>query len=170
MDLETKEVDGKLVPYALSIYDGKNSKFFYRSDYKDSYDLLRNSLISLMLRKDHGHVVYLHNFSRFDGIFLLRVINDLSDKVEPIKRKGDLINVQLFFSEYSIHFRDSNLLLFSSLGSLAKAFKVGEKGIFPYKFANEVPLDYEGEVPDKSYFDEKVSSSTYSSYKNKFVN
>lgn len=153
MDLETKEVDGKLVPYAVSTYDGKNSKFFYRSDYKDSYDLLRNSLISLMLRKYHGHVVYLHNFSRFDGIFLLRVISDLSDKVEPIKRKGDLINVQLFFSEYKIHFRDSLLLLHSPLGSLAKAFKVGEKGIFPYKFANEVLLDYEGEVPDKKYFD-----------------
>nr|YP_009493135.1 DNA-directed DNA polymerase [Ganoderma leucocontextum]AWJ63930.1 DNA-directed DNA polymerase [Ganoderma leucocontextum] len=121
-----------------------------------------------MLRKYHGHVVYLHNFSRFDGIFLLRVISDLSDKVEPIKRKGDLINVHLFFSEYSIHFRDSNLLLHSSLGSLAEAFHVDEKGIFPYKFINEVPLDYEGPVPDKTYFDGKVSTSTYSAYKNRF--
>lgn len=144
MDLETKEVDGKLVPYAVSIFDGTKSKLFYLSDYKDSYDLLKISLIYLMLRKYHGHVVYLHNFSRFDGIFLLRVISDLSDKVEIIKRKRDIINVQLFFSEYSIHFRDSFLMLPSSLGKLAKSFNVENKSIFPYKFVNEISLDYEG--------------------------
>ena len=95
MDLETKEVDGKLVPYAVGIYDGKKSNFYYLSDYKDSYDLLKNSLLSLMLRKYHGHVIYLHNFSHFDVIFLIRVISDLSGKVEIIKRKEDIINVQL---------------------------------------------------------------------------
>nr|YP_009493062.1 DNA-directed RNA polymerase [Ganoderma tsugae]AWJ63857.1 DNA-directed RNA polymerase [Ganoderma tsugae] len=169
MDLETKVVEGKLVPYAVSIYDGKESKFFFLSDYKDSYDLLRNALISLMLRKYNGHIVYLHNFSHFDGIFLIRVISDLSNKVKLLKTKQQkIVNVQLFFSEYSINFRDSNLLFNASLDALAKTYNVGEKDIFPYDFINEVSLDYEGEVPDKIYFSKKVSDKNYENYKNRF--
>ena len=56
------------------IYDGKESKILYLSDYENSDDLLSNA-ISIMLRKYNGYRVYLHNFSQFDGIFLIKILS-----------------------------------------------------------------------------------------------
>ena len=41
MDLETINIDGKLSPYAVSIYDGKNFTFFQISDYAIIEDMLQ---------------------------------------------------------------------------------------------------------------------------------
>ena len=62
MDLETYNDMGTLRPYAVSYYDGKESKSFYLTDYKDSADMLTSSIKSLMLRKYNNYKVYLHNF------------------------------------------------------------------------------------------------------------
>ena len=42
-----------------------------------------------------------------------------------------------FILKYKISFRDSYLMLPTSLAKLAKQFKVVNKGIFPYKFVND---------------------------------
>jgi len=36
MDLETKEIEGNLTPYCVSIFDGKKSYSFYITDYENS--------------------------------------------------------------------------------------------------------------------------------------
>ena len=66
MDLETINIDGKLSPYAVSIYDGKKFTFFYLSDYAIIEDMLIDAIRYLMQRKYDSYFVYLHNFSKLD--------------------------------------------------------------------------------------------------------
>lgn len=66
---------------------------------------------------------------------LFKIIAELGN-VKPIIYNGRLISISLNWGKYVIHFKDSYQLLPSSLRSLAKAFNVLEKSIFPYYFVN----------------------------------
>ena len=65
------------------------------------------------------------------------------------------------------------LLLPKSLKELSKAFKVTQKGIFPYAYVNkkDISLDYVGDVPEYKYFESKlISYQEYKEYSNRFNN
>lgn len=112
----------------------------------------------------------IHNFSRFDAVFLLSIMTDLSDKVFPIMRDGKYINLRFEYGElYKLYFRDSLLLLPASLRSLAKNFNVENKGLFPYKFVNNsnMTLDYEGKIPEYEFFD-GITKEEYNEYCKEF--
>ena len=138
MDLETINVNGKLIPYVIAHYVGTSSQTFYVTDYRDHKDMLIACIKSLMQRKYNGYKVYLHNFSNFDGIFLFNILNELSNDIKPIINDGNFINIIFKYNngKYKLYFRDSFLMLPSSLRKLAKSFYVEEKSIFPYRFVN----------------------------------
>jgi hypothetical protein len=147
MDLETRIIQGEMTSYCVSIFDGNNYKSFYLTDFKSEKEMLKNSIIFLMKRKYHNYKIYLHNLSRFDAVFMLSIITELTDKVNPIIRNGQFIKLTMSFAnKYKLHFRDSLLILPGTLSSLAKIFNVENKGIFPYKFVNNknINLDYIG--------------------------
>ena len=92
-------------------------------------------------------------------IFLLKKLlqNNKINKINPIIKDGKFINLEVIYkigdNKYKITFRDSYLLLNSSLSKLSKAFNgINIKGIFPYDFVNENNLNYIGNVPDIKYF------------------
>jgi hypothetical protein len=119
-----------------------------------------------MRRKYHGYKVYLHNFSNFDGVFLMRILSSLCNRLNPIIREGRIIDLRFpFGSKYSLYFRDSYLLLPSSLAELAINFNVENKGQFPYSFVNNssISLLYEGIVPNIHFFN-KISETEYNEY------
>lgn len=99
MDLETKSIEGILVPYCVSIFDGKNSYSFYITDYNSSDEMLKDSIQFILRRKYNKHRVYLHNFSYFDGIFLMKIITDLvaCEHIHPVIRDGRIINLRVGF-------------------------------------------------------------------------
>lgn len=168
MDLETRVINEVMSSYCVSIYDGKVFKSFYLTDYSNEKEMLRASILYLFKRKYHNHKIYLHNFSRFDSVFLLNVITDISNSVKPIIRDNNIINLRVDFAEkYSLYFRDSLLLLPGSLRSLAKNFEVNNKGLFPYKFVNNslIPLNYVGIIPKIEFFD-KITIEEYELYCN----
>lgn len=170
MDLETRIINEVMTSYCVSIYDGKIFKSFYLTDFSSEKEMLRESLFYLMKRKYHNHRIYLHNFSRFDSVFLLSVMTDLSNNVQPIIINGNIINLKFIFAnKYTLYFRDSLLLLPGTLRSLAKNFNVEAKGLFPYKFVNNpaIPLDYIGRVPSYIHF-VGVSDTEYTLYKSNF--
>lgn len=175
MDLETRIIKDEMQPYCVSIYDGKILTSFYLSNFKNSDDLLKNAVSFLMKREYHQYKVYLHNFSYFDGVFLLKILSELSNNIKPIIRDGRIIDLRFNFkysnSHYSLYFRDSYLLLPSSLSSLAKNFNVEKKGIFPYLFVNNenTELDYNGLVPKFEMFP-KISKEDYLLYCKEFEN
>ena len=169
MDIETRSINGVFYAYCVSIFDGENVSTFFLSEYNNPDELLESAILSIMKRKYNGYKVYLHNFSKFDGVFLLKILTKLSDDVKPIINNNNFIKITFKFSSYYLHFRDSYLLLPSSLKNLAKVFNVDQKGIFPVLFLNnkENQLNYIGNVPSFSNFVD-LEYSEYLTYKKQF--
>ena len=171
MDLETRDLDGIMTPYTVSIYDGRDKFSFYLSDYSSSDNMLVTAINSLLRKKYNQYKVYIHNFSNFDSIFMLKVLSSMKLSIRPLIRDGRMIELKISWKKYSIYFRDSYLLLPSSLAKLARNFDVENKGIFPYKFVNnsDISLTYDGIVPSINNFD-NLSLEDYTSYYDKFKN
>ena len=170
--MESRTIDGIIIPYCISIYDEEHKISFYLSYYKDSNEMLTNAIKFLMVPKYHKYKIYIHNFSYFDGVFLLRILSNLSPKIRPIIREGRLIDIRMtYLNKYHIYFRDSLLLLPSSLKKLAINFNVENKSLFPYEFVNNpnIHLDYIGEVPEMKYFN-NIAEEEYLNYINHFNN
>ena len=167
LDIETRLINNVHSPYCISFFDGTRAWSYYISDYNSIDDMLINALNSIIKPKYEGWNVYVHNGSGFDFIFLLKYLTIIS-KVDLIIKDGKFINIKLIWKKgkrtYFINFRDSLLMLPSSLGKLAKAFNVEAKGHFPFKFVNDpnIPLNYVGPTPDLSFY-EDLSKDDYSS-------
>jgi hypothetical protein len=171
LDIETFVQNNKLVPFCISIYDGKTAKSFFYTDFQNSEQMILTALKSILIRKYNGYNVYMHNMAKFDIIFLLKHLIKLSS-VQPIIHNGRIISIYLNFGKdlkYSIQFKDSYLILISSLVKLTKGFRVDMiKSIFPFLFVNENNLDYIGNVPEIKYFGNKIELTDYNEYKSKF--
>jgi hypothetical protein len=167
LDLETRTIDGILSPYCVGIFDGDKKSSFYLSDFKTPDVMMKAAIGYLIKAKYSGWNIYIHNGSSFDLIFLLRIITQLNIKIEPLIKDGKFINIKLSWGRYidkktnkvkfryHINFRDSFLILPSSLRKLAKSFAVENKGHFPYLFVNDpsISLQYEGLTPDFKLFE-----------------
>lgn len=98
MDLETfvSPTTNKLIPYLISFFDGKISKSYYLTDFNNSEEMFKNCLNDLMIRKYHGYKIYLHNFAKFDAIFLIKEFARVGI-INPIIHRGRIISVILSF-------------------------------------------------------------------------
>ena len=113
--------------------------------------------------------IYAHNFSGFDGIFLLRhLLNYDGGEIKPLIKEGKIYNIKLSFynkvgnTNYVIYIRDSLLILPQSLYKLGLYFKVNTlKTVFPIHSLNDLSLNYKGSIPDKKYF---KNESEYQDY------
>jgi hypothetical protein len=170
-DIETYIKDSVLHVFCISTYDGQNIKSFFLTDYKNQEELIITALKSILLRKYNGYNVYMHNLAKFDIIFLLKYLVTLG-LVKPIIHNDRIISINLNYglnNNYRLQFRDSYLILLSSLMKLCKSFKVEtSKSVFPYLFVNENNLNYEGKIPDYRYFDNRISKLDYEKYRLKF--
>lgn len=172
LDIETYIKDNVLIPYCISIYDGKRSYSYFLSDYKNSEDLILTALKSILIRKYNGYNIYIHNLAKFDVIFLFKHLAKLGS-VSPIIHNGRIISINLNYGknlEYRLQFKDSYLILLASLAKLTKGFMSDiQKSIFPFLFVNENNLNYIGPVPEFKYFDNsKINLSEYNNYKDQF--
>ena len=114
--------DNIIIPYCISIFDGFENLSFYLTHFKSPEDMLKQAILSILRKKYDDHIVYVHNLSNFDGIFLLKILSSLKDvKIDPILKNGRMINIKLKFKHYQISFRDSYLILPLSLDKLAKS-------------------------------------------------
>ena len=96
LDIETRNINGELIPYCISYYDGVRRRSFYLTDYKDSTDMLTTCVVSLLKQNYNGYRVYVHNLSNFDGIFLLTILSNIKDCELKIVHKDDkMINLNL---------------------------------------------------------------------------
>jgi len=174
LDLETYNDNGILFVYCISIYDGEFKKTFYLSDYDNSIIMLETAIRYLMQDKYNNQIVYIHNLSHFDSIFIINILAELSDHdLKPIRRDGKLINLPYQLGSNKVQFRDSYLILPSSLKKLALGFNVELKGIFPHYFVKPNNLNYIGEIPEYNYFFDKFNENSlleYNNYKSLFNN
>lgn len=155
LDIETYG-ESELIPYLISFYDGVKTYSFYLSDYNNSIDSMMEACFKkLFVRKYNFYQVYVHNLTKFDIVFLLKYLIKFTS-VRPLIHRGRIIQITAHFGEknkYYVTFKDSYLILLSSLDKLCKSFSVeNPKSIFPHKFVNENNLDYIGEVPNIDNF------------------
>jgi hypothetical protein len=132
--------------------------------------MILDCLKSIFIRKYNGFSIYMHNMAKFDIIFLLKYIVKIVN-VQPVIHNGRIILLTINYgknNEYKIEFKDSYLLLLSSLSKLTKGFGVDtQKSIFPFLFVNEDNLNYIGKVPNFKYFGNKIKLAEYIVYKKK---
>jgi len=172
MDLETITTNGIMSPVCISIFDGINVSSFYLSNFENSDKMLIAAIESIMKPCYNYNVVYLHNFSYFDAVFLIKILSSFNANISPIIRDNCIIDFK-FKVKYSnnnfitLYFRDSYLLIPSSLSNLNKVFKVLKKGIFPYNFLKLENINYTGKVPLFEEFD-NISLEDYNKYVNKY--
>jgi hypothetical protein len=135
-----------------------------------------------MLRKYDGYKVYTHNFSYFDGIFIIDILSRLGE-VKPFMRNGKILKLTFNFTlpnsnrKYTLQFMDSLLILPDSLEKLSKYFnnKI-MKSFFPHSFLddNSISINYVGKCPDYKYFPKAYTKDftieKYQEYASKFKN
>lgn len=175
LDVETYvDENNNMNIYCISMYDGVNAKSFYLTNYTDVHSLINDVLKTIFSKKYSGKSIYIHNSSNFDMIFLYSyIINYSETSVKPILKDGKFIVLDIEFgniTKYKVYFKDSFLLLSSSLAKLSKSFNVNyTKDIFPHKFVNKDNLNYIGEVPTIDFFN-GISTTEYNEYKSRFNN
>lgn len=185
MDLETINYNNTLIPYLLCWTDGIIKKHYYinhPAEIKDYISIneggVESSVLAMVLdamvdiskRKYKGYNIYLHNFAKFDGYFLIKNLSQLG-VTKPIIHNGRIISCKfrLYESNYSFTFMDSYLILPSSLKDLCESFglnKEDSKSIFPLSLNN---VNYQGIVPEFKYFKD-ISLDKYTKYKEFYKN
>lgn len=165
LDIETKTVDGKMVPVCISFYDGEKAwtRIINTSTW---FDDMQKALKTIMSTKYNHHHIYIHNFAQFDALFMVDALSKLG-KLSPVIRDNKIIKAKFTFDTVNVkglsknktkgvlHFYDSYLILTSSLKDLCSTFKVDNPKLdFPLLFLNKANLNYnyEGEVPEYKYF------------------
>jgi ABC-type arginine/histidine transport system permease subunit len=71
MDLETRVINKKYIPYCISIYDSIKKNSFFISDYYNVESMIIAAIIYLSISKYDNHKFYFHNFAKFEVIFNL---------------------------------------------------------------------------------------------------
>lgn len=172
MDLETILIENIHVPYLLTWFDGNITKSYFIESLDpvtielEILRMINNAITDICIRKYKNYKVYLHNFSKFDGYFLVKYLAKIGD-CNPIINKGKIISVNFSYNDISITFKDSYLLLPSSLKKLGQSFSIEfPKGFFPYSFFN---INYVGKVPEFKYFN-NITIDEYNNYKDSFIN
>lgn len=172
MDVETILKNDIMTPYSISIFDGNTAWSYYLSNYVDSDSMIKDAIASLLTRKYKNHKIYIHNLSKFDSVFLLRILNRIDDITTRLtQNNGKIINLNISYKGYTFSLRDSLLLLPSSLRKLAKSFNTEEqyKGTFPILFLDNIKPNYIGPVPDFKYFKD-ITFEEYQEYLGNYPN
>lgn len=173
LDIETYDDENNIKNiYCISIFDGIECKSFFKTEYFKVDSLIKDLLKTIFSRKYSGKRIYIHNSSQFDMEFLYKyIINYGSTIIDPVIKDGRFINLEIRFGKNHTHkvcFKDSYLILNSSLSKLSKSFNVNYiKDCFPHKFVNQNNFKYISMVPSINFF-ENMTTDEYNLYKSRF--
>lgn len=145
---------------------------FNGSNYELFYDVILNTVNSMLSNKYKGIKFYCHNLGGYDVIFLIGVLlrhneNNPDDtyKIDYVFRDKKIIKItiskKVLKQNQKLIICDSYAILASSQRNLCKSFEVScLKVDFPYKFLHQDNLNYIGNTPDIMFF-ENISLDDY---------
>lgn len=165
-DIETVIINNVHVPYALGLLvvnpcDNLLSiqssiETYFSEDHIVVMDSFKERSIKILSQfidrlayfvKENPSIrtVYFHNFSRFDGIILLKhlVIHDSEYRIKPIMRNNRVYEIAVYLGKkFLFCIRDSLLILPNSLYTLAKNMcpELGTKGEIAHEEINQSNL------------------------------
>jgi len=74
--------------------------------------MLKTCILSLFQDRYKNSIIYVHNLSFFDGIFLLKIFSSIDKMIViPLIKEGKMFNIELIYNDIKISFRDSLLML-----------------------------------------------------------
>src|ERR1700721_1063173 len=124
-DIETYQKEDKFIPYACGWFDGSIKQTYYLTDFKNHYEMLKQSLIDLIYSNPNAKV-YVHNLANFDYILLTKVLFD-NFEVNPLFKDNKIIKISFNLKgnkkKNTIDLFDSYLFLPSSLRVLALKYQ-----------------------------------------------
>ena len=120
-------------PILIAAYNFFNNKNICLNLSSNIEKLMEQFLLNFFDRSLHKFVIYAHNLSSFDGVFILKYLLKIGEKydylIEPVFRDRKLITIKCRFGKdktgryrYYIEFHDSLLILNSSLEKLGEIF------------------------------------------------
>ena len=89
MDIETRMIGDKMIPYCICFftmdeYAEKYQNSYYLSDYDSVDEMLTACMLDLFSDENNNAKIYIHNLSKFDSVYILRILALLK------KNKGTL--------------------------------------------------------------------------------
>jgi hypothetical protein len=185
LDVETYKDGGLGKVYAIgfvTLLDKSDLNIFYLTDLDNSLDsnkLILECVNSMLKSKYHNYIFYVHNLGKFDVVFIQKALeeynlyrreklNESEDyyKLTSLFRDDKIlrlsVSIKISIKKYiKISFVDSLNLLNNKLEDLCKDFQVSTtKGIFPYEFVTKKTLNYIGQQPAKSHYN-NISEEEY---------
>lgn len=114
-DIETQVNNGVIEPIMINIYDGMNHYNYFLPDFINKDEMIITALHYLLKPKYHNYKIYVHNFSNFDAIFIIKYLLSLKYNgelviIKPIIKNGKFINLDILYGKYKIS-RLINILL-----------------------------------------------------------
>lgn len=153
-DIETylKEEDNRLIPYCVAY---KIDNKYYYNYYTYKKNIIRIS-IDFIFSLDHKKlIIYTHNIN-FDGLLIIDEISKYDDiSIDSLIRNMNIYWVKLKKNNKEVLFKCSYKIMPESLSKISEIFDIKKKLVFPYKFASEKNLNYIGEIPDISWFNNR---------------
>lgn len=139
-------------------------------------------VVNQLLKSKYSTITafYCHNLAGFDIVFLFKALYRFNDnlqagkikdikqvekgpyKIKCVLREDKIIDVKVTRNKESFTLKDSYPMLPGSLSKLGKSFDVATiKSTFPYLFATEDNLFYNGFMPKKQYYSDNLSNEPY---------
>lgn len=151
-DIETySDINGFQIPYAAGFKSANRHGIYY-----NTADPVNDALLDIFEHAPDNTIIYAHNFSGFDGRYILSILYQNNYKVEIINNGYDILgviaHVKINNKKKKFIFKDSYKLMPLSLDSLAKSFGLIGKSHIPYDFINADTLKYIGPKPSIKFF------------------
>lgn len=125
-DIETMLVANTQKPIAISDYDGINLNTIIINFNKDikTENIIKKWINNLIIYTEKDAVIYFHNLGRFDGFLLMQELKKVDEyKTKILMRENIIYEIKIEAYKKKITFKDSYLMLNSSLENAALAWK-----------------------------------------------
>jgi hypothetical protein len=141
------------IPYTVC-YSINNQ--FYSIYYKNGDDIILTAVLEIFSKISVNAPIYLyiHNIN-FDGALIINSITKNQEiKIECFMNNLNIYKITLSFEDKKIIFKCSYKIVPLPLKQIGELLKISEKTPFPYKFASLENLNYIGEIPNESFFND----------------
>ena len=146
-DFECTQEDGEHVPNLCVVHDENGQEWVF------SGPKTRDDFCEWLFQEQNSDsIVMAHNFQGYDGYFILQYLHKNGMVPEVIMRGGKILTLNV--PVFDIKFVDSLCFIPMRLANFPKTFGLNElaKGFFPHYFNIEANQNYEGPLPDASYY------------------
>nr|QWO71407.1 DNA polymerase [Termitomyces sp. K2P1] len=175
-DIETAlDINNKFIPVSCGWKNNKNYKDYIITNYDSTESMFKNCFEDMF--NYNNYTWYAHNLGGFDVVFILKILFDNYTKTKVQFKDGKPLSIKVSWTTKdsknknktkNIVFKDSYKIQPLSIRNLIKAMDITtQKLYFPYLFMKTDNMNYEGKLPDKSYF-ENISDLEYSKIAEEF--